>query len=130
MVFLTSIDPLKSMITVRRKVIFFHQNDVIVQSLTRITYASHGNDFLPLNLDHGQTYRYRQVCIKEMNNNFNKCIKHKVSAIPYFHYNGDKKKLTEHNSAVEANASSKAGTSSEVKISLSFQRWNVIMITR
>ena len=63
MVFLTSIDPLKSMITVRRKVIFFHQNDDIVhfksfQSLTRITYASHGNDFLPLNLDHGQTYRY------------------------------------------------------------------------
>ena len=135
MVFLTSIDPLKSMITVRRKVILFHQNDDIVhfksfQSLTRITYASHGNDFLPLNLDHGQTYRYRQVCIKETNNNFNKCIKHEVSAIPYFHYNGDKEKLTEHNSAVEANASSKAGTSSEVKISLSFQRWNVIMITR
>ena len=135
MVFLTSIDPLKSMITVRRKVILFHQNDDIVhfksfQSLIRITYASHGNDFLPLNLDHGQTYRYRQVCIKETSNNFNKCIKHKVSAIPYFHYNGDKEKLTEHNSAVEANASSKAGISSEVKISLSFQRWNVNMTTR
>ena len=62
MVFLTSIDTLKSMVTVRRKVISFHQNDHIVhfrsfQSLARITYASHDNDFLSLNFDHGQTYR-------------------------------------------------------------------------
>ena len=38
--------------------------------------------------------------------------------------------MTEHNSAVETNTSSEAGTSSEVKISLSFQRWNVTIITR
>ena len=38
--------------------------------------------------------------------------------------------MTEHNSAVETNTSSEAGTSSELKISLSFQRWNVTIITR
>ena len=38
--------------------------------------------------------------------------------------------LTEHNSAVEANTSSEARTPSEVKISLSFRRWSVIVITR
>ena len=54
----------------------------------------------------------------------------KVTAIPWFHNNGNKEKLNEHNSAVEANTSSEAGTSSEVKISLSFQRWNVTIITR
>ena len=52
----------------------FHQNDDIVhvrsfQSLARITYASHGNDFLLLNFDHGQTCMYRQVSFKETNNN-------------------------------------------------------------
>ena len=52
----------------------------------------------------------------------------KVTAIPWFYNNGDQEKLTEHNSSVEANTS-EAGISSEVKISLSFQRWNVI-ITR
>ena len=72
MVFLTSIDPLKSMVTVRRKVISFHQNDDIVhvrsfQNLAGITYVSQDDDFLSLNFDHGQTYRYRQVRIKEMN---------------------------------------------------------------
>ena len=35
-----------------------------------------------------------------------------------------------HNSAVGANTPSEARTSSQVKISLSFQRWNVIIITR
>ena len=84
MVFLTSIVPLKSMVTVGRKVISFHQNDDIVhfrsfQSLARITVASYDNDFLSLNFDHGQTYWNRQVHIKETNNNFNKCIKHKRS---------------------------------------------------
>ena len=84
MIFLTSIDPLKSIVTVRREFISFHQNDDIVhfrsfQSFARITYASHGNDFLSLNFDHGQTYRYRQVSIKETKNNFNKCMKHKRS---------------------------------------------------
>ena len=54
----------------------------------------------------------------------------KVTAIPYIHNKGDKKKLTEHNSAVEANTSFEVETSPEVKISLSFQRWNVIIITR
>ena len=44
--------------------------------------------------------------------------------------NGDKEKLIEHNSAIEANTSSEARTSFEVKVSLSFQRWNVIIITR
>ena len=49
MIFLTSIDPLKSIVTVRREFISFHQNDDIVhfrsfQSFARITYASHGND--------------------------------------------------------------------------------------
>ena len=38
-------------------------------------------------------------------------------------------KITRHNSAVEANTSSSAGTSSEVKISLTFLRWNVPIIT-
>ena len=38
---------------------------------------SHGNDFLPLKFDHEQTYQYRQVIIKETNNDFNKCIKRK-----------------------------------------------------
>ena len=80
MIFLTSIDPLKSIVTVRRELISFHQNDDIVhfrsfQSFARITYASHGNDFLSLNFDHGQTYRYRQVSIKETNKNFNKNTK-------------------------------------------------------
>ena len=40
------------------------------------------------------------------------------------------KKLTEHNSAFETNTSSEAETSSVVKIRLSFQRWNVIIIIR
>ena len=74
MIFLTSIDPLKSMVTIRYKcfllfscfLVFcflcnnFHQNDDIVhirslQRLAGITYASHGNDFLSSNFDHGQT---------------------------------------------------------------------------
>ena len=60
MIFLTSIDPLKSIVTVRRKFISFHQNDDIVnfrsfQSFALITTVTnnHGNDFLSLNL---QTY--------------------------------------------------------------------------
>ena len=53
----------------------------------------------------------------------------KVTGIIWFHNNGNKEKLTEHNSAVEANTSSEAGISSEVKISLSFQRW-IVIITR
>ena len=86
---LTSIDPLKSIVTVRREFISFHQNDDIVhfrsfQSFARITYASHGNDFLSLNFDHGQTYR--QVSIKETNNNFNMCIKHKGHGDPMVPY--------------------------------------------
>ena len=86
---LTSIDPLKSIVTVRREFISFHQNDDIVhfrsfQSFARITYASHGNDFLSLNFDHGHTYR--QVSIKETNNNFNKCIKHKGHGNPMVPY--------------------------------------------
>ena len=65
MIFSTNIDPLKSMVTVRRKFISFHQNDDIVhfrsfQSFARITYASQGNDFLSLNFDQGRTYWYRQ----------------------------------------------------------------------
>ena len=78
-IFSTSIDPLNSMVAVRRKLISFHQNNDIVyfRSFARITYASHGNDILPLNFDNGQTYRYRQVGVKETNNNVNKCIKHK-----------------------------------------------------
>ena len=84
MIFLASIDPLTSIVTVRREFISFHQKDDIVhfrsfQSIARTTYASLGNDFLSLNFDHGQTYGYRQVSIKETNNNFNKCIKHKRS---------------------------------------------------
>ena len=80
MIFLTSTDPLKSIVTVRREFTSFHQNDDIVyfksfQSFARITHASHGNDFLSLNFDHGQAYRYRQVSIKETNNNFNKRTK-------------------------------------------------------
>ena len=60
-IFLTSIDPLRSIVTVRREFISFHQNDGIVhfrsfQSLARKTYISHGNDFPSLNFDHGQTY--------------------------------------------------------------------------
>ena len=39
----------------------------------------------------------------------------KVTVISQFHNKGDKEKLTEHNSAFEANTSSKAGTSSEEK---------------
>ena len=39
----------------------------------------------------------------------------KVTVISQFHNTGDKEKLTEHNSAFEANTSSKAGTSSEEK---------------
>ena len=54
----------------------------------------------------------------------------KVTAIPWFHNNGNKEKLNEHSSAVEANTSYEAGTSSEVKISPLFQRWNVTIITR
>ena len=81
MIFLTSIDPLKSVVTARREFISFHQNDDIVnvrsfQSFALITKASHGNDFLSLNL---QTYRHRYISIKETNDNFNKCIKHKRS---------------------------------------------------
>ena len=80
MIFLTSTDPLKPIVIVRPEFISFHQNDDIVnfksfQSFARITHASQGNDFLSLNFDHGQTYRYRQVSIKETNSNFNKCTK-------------------------------------------------------
>ena len=39
----------------------------------------------------------------------------KVTVILQFHNKGDREKLTEHNSAFEANTSSKAGTSSEEK---------------
>ena len=83
MIFFTSFDPLKYT-TIRREFISFHQNDNIVhfrsfQSFARITHVSYGNDFLSLNFDHGQTYRYRQVSIKETNNKYNKCITHKRS---------------------------------------------------
>ena len=79
------IDPLKSVVTARREFISFHQNDDIVnlrsfQSFALITKASHGNDFLSLNL---QTYRHRYISIKETNDNFNKCIKHKRSQKSY-----------------------------------------------
>ena len=62
-------------------VYLFSPNDNIVnvrsfQSFALITKASHGNDFLSLNL---QTYRHRYISIKETNDNFNKCIKHKRS---------------------------------------------------
>ena len=72
--------PSKSIVTVRPEFISFHQNDDIdyfknFQSFARITHSSHGNDFLLLNFYHGKTYRYRQVSIKETNNNFNKCTK-------------------------------------------------------
>ena len=61
MIFLINIDPLRSIVTVGREFISFHQNEDIVhfrsfQSLARITYISHGNDFLSLNFDPGQTY--------------------------------------------------------------------------
>ena len=49
----------------------------------------------------------------------------KVTAIPLFHNKVNKEKLTQHKSVVEANTSSEAGTSSEERISLSLQRWNV-----
>ena len=50
------------MITVRHEFISFHQNDDIdhlrsFQSFAQIRYASHGNDFLLFDLDHGQTYQ-------------------------------------------------------------------------
>ena len=54
----------------------------------------------------------------------------KVTTIPSFHDKGDGEELTEHNSAVKVNTSSEAGTPSEMKISLSLQRWNVTIITR
>ena len=45
MIFSTSIDPLKSLLTVSRKFIFFHPNDTVhfrsFQSFSRITYTSH-----------------------------------------------------------------------------------------
>ena len=61
MIFLTSSDPLKILLTVRRQFISFHQNDDILrfrsfQSFARITHASHGNDFLQLNFDHWKMY--------------------------------------------------------------------------
>ena len=63
MIFSTSIDPFKSMVTVRRKFISFHQNNEIVHFISFNSFARnynvrycHGNDFLPFNLDHGQTY--------------------------------------------------------------------------
>ena len=63
----TSIDPFKSVVTVRRNFISFHQNNDIVhfRSFAGITYARHGNEFLPLNFD------------RETSNNFNNCMKHK-----------------------------------------------------
>ena len=82
MTFLTGIDSLKYIVTVRHEFIAFHQNDDddvhfrSFQSFARITWAGHGNDFLSLNFDHGQTYQYKQVSIKETNKYFNKCIKH------------------------------------------------------
>ena len=53
MILLTSIDPLNSMVTVRRELISFHQNDDILrfrsfQSLARMTHAGYGNDLLSL----------------------------------------------------------------------------------
>ena len=72
-----------SMVIVRRKFISFHQNDDFVHfksfqrnSSNNVRY-SHGNDFLPLKFDHGQTYYHRQVSIKETNSDVSKCIKHK-----------------------------------------------------
>ena len=82
MTFLTGIDSLKYIVTVRHEFIAFRQNDDddvhfrSFQSFARITWASHGNDLLSLNFDHGQTYQYKQVSIKETNKYFNKCIKH------------------------------------------------------
>ena len=60
MIFSISIDPLKSLLTVRRK--FFHQNDATVHfrsfpGFSRIKYTSHRHDFLLLNFDHGKEHR-------------------------------------------------------------------------
>ena len=59
MIFSISIDPLKSLLTVRRK--FFHQNDATVhfrsfQGFTRIKYTSHCHDFLLFNFGHGKEH--------------------------------------------------------------------------
>ena len=61
MIFSTSVDPLKSTVTVRRKFVYFHQNDDIVhfrsfKSFTRLSYVSKVNDFLPFNFDLGEKY--------------------------------------------------------------------------
>ena len=53
-----------------------------------------------------------------------------MTAVLLCHSKGNIKKSPEHNSVIEANTSSEAGTSSEEGISLSFQRWNVNIITQ
>ena len=61
MIFLISIDSLKSIVIVKHEFISFHQDDDIVhlRSSARTTHASYGNDFLSLNFDHRKTYGYR-----------------------------------------------------------------------
>ena len=73
-------------------------------------YADHGNDFPPSKL------RSRTNILVQTGRHQRK--------------NNNKEKLTENNAATEAINSYEAGTSSEVKNSLSFQRWNVVIITR
>ena len=73
-------------------------------------YAGHGNDFPPSKL------RSRTNILVQTGRHQRK--------------NNNKEKLTENNAATEASNSYEAGTSSEVKNSLSFQRWNVVIITR
>ena len=53
-----------------------------------------------------------------------------MTAVLLCHSKGNIKKSPEHNSVIEANTSSEAGTSSEEGISLSFQRWNLNIITQ
>ena len=55
-IFSTGIDPLKSLVAVRRKFISFHQNDDIVhfrsfRSFARTKYAIHSNDFITITSD-------------------------------------------------------------------------------
>ena len=61
MIFSTSIDILKILLTIRRKFVSLHRNVDIFhfrsfQIFARITYASYGNDFLPFNFDHWKMF--------------------------------------------------------------------------
>lgn len=65
-----------------------------------------------------------------MNNNVIRCVKQqKVTVISEFHNKDNKGKLTEHNFTIEVNISSETVNTSEEKISLSFERWNVTIMT-